>query len=38
MEKNVLAIAVNVVYGKKEKTYPVYVSKHNSDYEKQFIF
>ena len=28
--KNNLTIALNVFYAKKEKMYPVYVSKHNS--------
>ena len=32
-----LAIAFNVFYAKKEKMYPAYVSKHNSDHEKQVI-
>ena len=29
-EKNDLAIALNVLYAKKENIYPAYVSKHNS--------
>ena len=29
---------MNVFFAKKEKTYPTYVSKHNSDCEKQVIF
>ena len=35
-EKN-LAIALNVLYDKKEDIYPAYVSKHNSNREKQVI-
>ena len=35
-EKNV-TIALNVFYSKKEKIYPAYVSKHNSNREKQVI-
>ena len=30
-------IALNVFYAKKEKLYPTYVSKHNSNHEKQNI-
>ena len=30
-EKNNLAIALNALYAEKEKAYPVYVSKHNSN-------
>ena len=38
-EKNNLTIALNVLYAKKEKkTYSAYVSKHNSNREKQVIF
>ena len=37
IEKNNLTIAINVLYAKKEKIYPVYVSKHNSNQEKQVI-
>ena len=37
IEKNNVAIALNVFYAKKEKIYPAYVSKHNSNREKQFI-
>ena len=36
-EKNNVIIALNVLYAKKEKIYPAYVSKHNSNYEKQVI-
>ena len=36
-EKNNLTIALNVLYAKKQKIYPAYVSKHNSNREKQFI-
>ena len=33
------AIALNVLYVKKEKIYPAYISKHNSNREKQvFLF
>ena len=35
--KNSVTIALNVLYAKKEKIYPPYVSKHNSDREKQAI-
>ena len=34
-QKNQGAIALNVLYAKKEKIYPTYVSKHNSNHEKQ---
>ena len=37
IEKNNLTIALNVLLVKKEKIYPAYVSKHNSNREKQFI-
>ena len=37
MRKNNLTIALNVSYAKKEKIYPAYVSKHNSDREKQVV-
>ena len=37
-EKNNVTIALNVLYAKKEKIYPAYVSKHNSNREKQVIF
>ena len=33
-QKNNVTIAPNVLYSKKEKVYP-YVSKYNSDHEKQ---
>ena len=36
-EKNNLAIALNVLYTEKEKIYLAYVSKHNSNREKQVI-
>ena len=36
-EKNNLTIALNVLYAKKKKIYPAYVSKHNSNREKQVI-
>ena len=35
--KNSRTILLNVLYGKKEKKYPVYVSKHYSNCEKQVI-
>ena len=38
LEKNNIAIALNVFYAKKEKMYPAYVSKNNSNREKQAIF
>ena len=36
-ERNNVTIALNVLYAKKEKMYPAYVSKHNSNHEKQVI-
>ena len=36
--KNNSTIALNILYAKKEKIYPAYVSKHNSNREKQVIF
>ena len=30
-EKNNVTIALNVLYAEKEKIYPAYVSKHNSN-------
>ena len=36
-EKNNLTVALNVLSAKKEKIYPAYVSKHNSNREKQVI-
>ena len=36
-EKNNVTIALNVLYAKKEKIYHAYVSKHNSNREKQVI-
>ena len=36
-QKNNVTIALNVLYAKKEKIYPVYVSKINSKQEKQVI-
>ena len=36
-EKNNGTISVNVLYTKKEKIYPAYVSKKNSNCEKQVI-
>ena len=34
-EQNNVAIAVNVLYTKKEKIYPAYLSKNNSNFAKQ---
>ena len=36
-EKNIVTIALNVFYAKKETIYPAYVSKYNSNREKQVI-
>ena len=36
-QKNNVKIALNVLYAKKEKIYPAYLSKHNSNCEKQVI-
>ena len=36
-EKNNVTIALNALYAKKEKIYPPYVAKHNSNCEKQVI-
>ena len=36
-EKNNVTIALNDLYAKKEKIYPAYVSKYNSNHEKQVI-
>ena len=36
-EKNNVTIAFTVLYAKKEKMYPAYVSKHSSNREKQVI-
>ena len=36
-EKYNVAIAFNVMYAEQEKVYPAYVSKHQSDREKQVI-
>ena len=36
-EKNNWTIALNVLYAKKEKIYLAFVSKHNSNCEKQVI-
>ena len=38
LEKNNVKIVVNVLYATKEKIYPVYVSKNNSNHEKQVVF
>ena len=37
-EKNNPTIALNILYAKEEKIYSAYVSKHNSNREKQVIF
>ena len=37
IEKNNVTIALNVLYAKKEKIYQAYVSKHNSNCQKQVI-
>ena len=37
LKKNNLTIALNVLYPKKEKKYPAFVSKQNSNREKQVI-
>ena len=34
-QKNNGTIALTVLYTKKEKIYPAYISKHNSNHEKQ---
>ena len=37
-EKNNLTIALNVFYHKKEKIYPAYVLKHNSNRKTSYSF
>ena len=37
IEKNNVTIALSVLYAKKEKIHPVYMSKHNSNLERQVI-
>ena len=37
IEKNNVTIALNILYAKKEKMYPAYVSKYNSSLEKQVV-
>ena len=37
MEKNNLTITLNVLYANKENIHPAYVSKYNSNREKQVI-
>ena len=37
IEKNNVSIALNVLYAQKEKIYPVYVLRYNSNIEKQNI-
>ena len=36
-EKKNVTIALNALYAKKERIYPAFVSKHNSDCEKKVI-
>ena len=38
IEKNNVTIALNVLYAKKGKIYPAYVSQNNSYLEKQVIY
>ena len=38
IEKNNVTTAYDVLHAKKKKKYPAYVSKHNSNCEKQVIF
>ena len=38
IEKNYLTIALDILFGKKEKINPAYVSKHNSKRQKQVVF
>ena len=37
-EKNNVTIALNILYVKKEKIYPAYLSKHNSNRESKLFF
>ena len=37
IEKNNVTIAANIFYAEKDKIYPAYVSKHNSNRKKQLI-
>ena len=37
IDKNNIKITLNVLYAKEEKTYPAYISNHNSNREKQVI-
>ena len=37
-DKNNVTIALNVLYAKKGKIYPAYVSKHNSNRENKLFF
>ena len=37
-EKNNVTVVLNVLYTKKEKLYPAYDLKHNSNRERQIIF
>ena len=37
-EKNNVTIALNILYAKKGKIYPAYVSRNNSNHKKQVIF
>ena len=36
-EKNNVTIAFNILYSKNEKIYPAYISKHNSNSEKEVV-
>ena len=38
IEKNNVTITLNVLYAKREKMCPAYVSKHNSNHEKKLFF
>ena len=38
VDKNNVTIALNVLYAKKEKIHPVYVSKRNSNCENKLFF
>ena len=37
-EENNVTIALNILYAKKVKIYPAYVSRNNSNHKKQVIF
>ena len=38
LKKNNLTIVLIISYARKEKVYPAYISKHNSNFEKQATF